>query len=273
VGCGSFGKVFRAKTRDGEELALKIVDWTYWHLNIDDARPDSEALLMQQLCHQSVVRCFGHALVDHGVRMETWIVQEWCNGGTLHSHCIEPKSLRKTADVCADICAGGAYLHSMNIVHADLTAKNILLCVRDDGGEEKSFRCKIADFGMARMLSESTETVSSCLGTVTHMPPELFQIDESSGEHKLSTSIDVYSFGMVLYQVHLGKAPHASRSAQQVVVQVSRGRILQMPETAERPLLDMYKRSTCTDPDSRPTFAELGLALAELSEVAKASLD
>jgi serine/threonine protein kinase len=264
VGRGSFGMVFRAADESGKEFAIKVIDWRCQAFNTFKGTPDCESRLMEQLVHPNIVRSVKHYTTDCSIRKETWIVQEWCNGGTLHSHCTRAKSLRETAEVCADICAGGGYLHSMNVIHADLTANNVLMCVGDDCGHQKGYMCKIADFGMARVLSESPYLMSSQLGTVTHMPPELFEIDDDNSRNRLSMKMDVYALGILIYQVFLGEVPYKGKSTQRVAIEVSSGKIVKLPPTAPPQLVDVFNRCTSAKSQHRPTFVELQDAFIDM---------
>ena len=64
-----------------------------------------------------------------------------------------------------------AYLHSLDILHGDLSGNNILLACNND--DQRGFTAKVADFGMARILGESQSVQTRAIGTITHMPPEL----------------------------------------------------------------------------------------------------
>ena len=64
-----------------------------------------------------------------------------------------------------------AYLHSLDILHGDLSGNNILLACNND--DQRGFTAKVADFGMARMLAQGEVVQTRAIGTITHMPPEL----------------------------------------------------------------------------------------------------
>ncbi len=64
-----------------------------------------------------------------------------------------------------------AYLHSLDILHGDLSSSNILLACHND--DQRGFTAKVADFGMARMLPQGEALQTRAIGTITHMSPEL----------------------------------------------------------------------------------------------------
>lgn len=197
---------------------------------------------------------------------ETWIVQEWCDGGSLRERSTEPrvegKALLDVIEIGMEISWAGAYLHDLGIIHGDLTANNVLT---KNAQTRKGFMCKVCDFGLARVLEgESQEIITQTMGTVTHMPPELFSMQSDCC--RLSQKADVFALGMILYEVISGQAPYSKLSAPQVVVQVSRGKRQPLPEQVPRTLVDVYKACVAGEPKDRPTLAELTKLLAKFHE-------
>jgi serine/threonine protein kinase len=200
---------------------------------------------------------------------ETWIVQEWCDGGTLGEYVEKnPPGGRanlEILEICMDIGSAGSYLHSRGIIHGDLTANNVLLKtqVHQPMTASKGYVCKVCDFGLARILEgETQEIITKSMGTVTHMPPEIFHLQMS----KLSPPADVYAFGILMWQIITGRRPYENFSAPQVVVQVVRGNYLQLPDTCWPELVPVYKSCTCKEPEERPSFDTLIQEMGRLRE-------
>merc|ERR1739847_149800 len=106
-----------------------------------------------------------------------------------------------------------SYLHARRIIHGDLSANNVL---RKTQPCRKGYVCKVCDFGLARVLDYgSTGILTNQLGCVPYMPPELFDVDNTP---ELSYMADVYSFGVILWQVVGGQVPWKGLSAPAVVV-------------------------------------------------------
>ncbi|GMH44611.1 hypothetical protein BSKO_12563 [Bryopsis sp. KO-2023] len=142
------------------------------------------------------------------VSSETWLVQEWCDQGSLERALDQKKfmidaltlDMMMVVDTCLDICRGMTYLKNRNIIHGDLKTSNVLLS--GSLHEYKRFSAKVADFGLSRQLAVNASHVKTrTTGTVTHMPPELFK------EERLTTASDVYSFGIVMWELVSGEAP------------------------------------------------------------------
>lgn len=261
IGRGSFGRVFKG-TCDGTDVAVKVVEWQYFSNQVTKQKflPEFEARLGADLQHHHLVRTIKSTTWQVGDVKETWIVQEWCDLGTLGDFCIPPKSAREAVEICLNICAGGAYLHDKSIVHGDLTANNVLVC---SSSSPKGYDCKIGDFGLARVLEgERPYLVTTQLGTVSHMPPELFNI---VGTIKFSKKVDIYSLGMLLYQTVTGTRPFSWLAPTQIVVQVSKGTRINLPEHIPQSLVDIYEKCVATVPDDRPEFDEVSRELSALA--------
>ncbi|CAE7359974.1 gdt2, partial [Symbiodinium sp. CCMP2456] len=202
---GSFGRVYCCNW-GGQRVAAKVMALQTGHR----ADPIREANLCQKLSHDNLVQTFDffqHSAdpADPGCGMQVWILQEWCDKGTLGSFCTIPRwdasGLRYVRCIMTDVAKACCYLHSNGIIHGDLTSNNVLLQTQDQAGEIE-FVCKLCDFGLARVLEQGvTSLMTAQLGTVSHMPPELLEYEDG----RLTMKADVYAMGVLLYQAVLGK--------------------------------------------------------------------
>jgi len=278
VGQGSFGAVYFSLW-SGAAVAVKIIKTVIpagKDLAEVDKNPHYEASLSVSISHPNLVQTFKHGgrvsslhtnggaeAKELGNVQETWIVQEWCDGGTLRAACQSPKledqGLLEALEICMEISRAGQYLHDIGIIHGDLSGNNVLL---KSMPVPKGYVCKVCDFGLARVLDgESKEIITKTLGTVTHMPPELLSLSEKCS---LTQKADVYALGIISYQVYTGQEPFAGFSAPQVVIQVARGKRPQLPKEAPESLVKIFQETLASNPDERPTFGVLVDRLTQL---------
>jgi len=271
VGQGSFGSVYFSLW-SGAAVAAKIIKTVVPKgKDVTEVAKTSvfEAILSASISHPNLVQTFKHGSrttalsADNGGKAkelgnvhETWIVQEWCDGGTLRASCTSPrledKGLLEALEVFIEISRAGQYLHDIGLIHGDLTGNNVLL---KSMPVPKGYVCKVCDFGLARVLEdEAKEIITQTLGTVTHMPPELLNVSEKCS---LTQKADVYALGIISYQVLTAQEPFAGLSAPQVVIQVSRGKRPVLPAVVPEQMAQIFQRTLTADPVVRPTFNDL----------------
>jgi eukaryotic-like serine/threonine-protein kinase len=194
VGTGGMSRVYRARDRQLERLvALKVL---HERLGADDehvSRFRHEARAVAQLSHPNVVTVIDRG--EDGGRQ--FIVFEYVDGESLKQLCERtgPLPVRRALEIAVAVAEGLAYAHEHGVVHRDVKPQNVLLS-RD--GE-----VKVTDFGIARSLdAESGLTVTgTVLGTSSYLSPE-----QASGLH-VTPAADVYSLGVVLYELLAGEVP------------------------------------------------------------------
>ena len=140
VGQGSFGKVHFCKWH-GENAAVKIMNWKGSRMSKVD--PVREAELCKTLVHPNLVQTYTFFFRDQGQSQsplgkqqsqEIWIIQEWCDLGTLSQFCRSRSASEngvlndpECKKILQDICKATAYLHASGVIHGDLTSNNVLL--------------------------------------------------------------------------------------------------------------------------------------------------
>ncbi|HSB36983.1 MAG TPA: serine/threonine-protein kinase, partial [Thermoanaerobaculia bacterium] len=207
IGRGGMGIVYQAEDeRDGRIVALKVIrdaetagEDGAIHAREARVRFDREAEILRSLLHVNVV-----AFYEIGEEDGTpWLAMEFLDGVPLTSLAGRPWT--GTAPLLIQAAHGLEYLSSRGIVHRDLSPDNIL--VIDRGGERI---VKLLDFGVAKMFDrtaglESLTAAGFFLGKVAYGSPE--QLGSLGADAELDWRSDVYSLGIIFYQVLSGRRP------------------------------------------------------------------
>ncbi len=159
-----------------------------------------EVKLTREVTHENVVRTFDVCMNGD----ELFFTMEYIEGKTLKD--LIPENglpLDKALDYLLQICHGLAAIHAKGIIHRDLKATNVIIT--------KNEEVKIADFGIARQHRSNLTSSEEMLGTVTHMAPEMW----SQGE--ITERTDIYSLGVVFYELVTGCLPFDVESCHQMM--------------------------------------------------------
>jgi len=191
--------------------------------------------------HPNVVQIFGVSLNGP----ETVLVLEYCAGGSLDKILFvssESLSEETMMSIIRGIAAGMYHLHKHNIVHRDLAARNILLTSAGDP--------KISDFGMSRVLQERDEgRTYNVIGPIRWMAPE------SIGKLIYSKRSDVWTFGIVVWEIVARSEPHIDVDPIEVGVLIrDRKLIPKIPNECPPILREVMTMCWQQDPNQRPTF-------------------
>jgi serine/threonine-protein kinase len=204
---GGMGVVFRARQMGLNRLvALKMVQ--SHHLLSDEARLrfQVEIEAVAQLHHPHIVSLYESGEQD-GTHFFTMRLVE---GGDLASALGSNRPLRERIQLLVKVCRAVHYAHQRGILHRDLKPSNILV---DDQGEPH-----VADFGLAKSLGQDTgfTFTSSVLGSPNYMAPE-----QATGKtRQLTTAVDVYGLGAILYHILAGRPPFQAKTPIETLRQV-----------------------------------------------------
>ncbi len=196
VGKGGFSEVWSAwDTHLHRLVAIKLVPraGNDAHSTIQFGR---EATIVTRLEHPHILPLF-----DFGETPEIrYLVMRYVTGGSLADRLAHgPLSPSELVRYMMPVAETLDYIHEQHIVHRDLKPSNILLDAQD--------LPYVTDFGLAKILSDETQGMHSGSGTLTYMPPEQF----IGGA--LSARSDIYSFGILLYELFTGSQPYEGRVA------------------------------------------------------------
>jgi serine/threonine protein kinase len=212
IGRGGMGIVYQAvDERDGRMVALKVIreaeaagDESSAHLKEARVRFDREAAILKSLLHVNVV-----SFLEIGEEDGTpWLAMEYLDGVPLTSFAGRPWT--ETVPLLVQAAHGLAYLASRGIVHRDLSPDNILVIER--GGDRL---VKLLDFGVAKLFEKATglESLTATgffLGKVAYGSPE--QLGSLGHGAALDWRSDVYSLGVIFYQVLAGQRPFEGKA-------------------------------------------------------------
>jgi len=199
--------------------------------------------------HPNVVQVFGVSLDGP----QPVIVMEYCAGGSLDTLLFDSNlklSDEQKLRFVRGIALGMLHLHELNIVHRDLAARNILLTASGDP--------KISDFGMSRILQKEEEgKTKKNLGPIRWMAPE------SLAQQTYSKKSDVWSFGIVVYEIVARREPHTEVNPLEVGLLI-RDRHLtpKIPRHCPPILREVMQFFWQADPNQRPSFKEIRRLLA-----------
>lgn len=206
LGAGGMATVFRARDmRNGNEYALKVLASNLGRNEKIVRRFRQEAAIQNHISHPGIVHAFDFiedgnniALVMELVRGVT--LEEWMSGVG------RPASLTECGGVMVPVLDALAVAHAAGVVHRDLKPSNILLA---SAGDATGFLPKISDFGVAKVLLEAgVKTATGAdLGTAWYMAPE-----QCRGARDVDARADIYSAGIVLFQMAAGSLPFDGES-------------------------------------------------------------
>jgi Protein kinase domain len=209
LGKGGMGEVYRAEDlKLGQTVALKFLPRSLAQTENALERFTREVRLARQVSHPNVCRVFDIGEIsetfDAGKTFtHTYLTMEFVDGEDLASLIRRIGRLPpdKAVEIARQLCAGLAAAHEHGIIHRDLKPANIML---DGRG-----RVRITDFGLAGLAAE-IEGADARAGTPAYMSPEQF----AGGE--VTPKSDLYSLGLVLYEVFTGKRPFDASSSEEM---------------------------------------------------------
>jgi serine/threonine-protein kinase len=224
-----------------------------------------EAYTASSVTHPNIVHIYDFGVLPEG---EAYIIMEFANGVTLRDRLREEGQLPipEAVSIVRQIAAGMDAAHNSGVIHRDLKPSNIIL-TRDHSG---NLLIKIIDFGIAKMseqlsAGDATLTITGTIvGTPRYMSPE------QCGGEKVDARSDIYSLGIILYEMLAGRPPFEGDSAVALAVK----HLKEPPPPIEEfrsdidPLLkSLVEDCLSTNPDERPqTASELASRLDMIME-------
>ncbi|CAK8544147.1 unnamed protein product [Lathyrus sativus] len=196
LGRGGFGVVYKGELDDGTKIAVKRMEaGVITNKALDEFQ--AEIAVLSKVRHRHLVALIGYSIEGN----ERILVYEYMPQGALSHHLfhwkslgLEPLSWKRRLNIALDVARGMEYLHTLaqqSFIHRDLKSSNILLA--DD------FRAKVSDFGLVKLAPNGEKSVVTKLaGTFGYLAPEY------AVTGKITTKVDVFSFGVVLMELLSG---------------------------------------------------------------------
>lgn len=201
IGRGAAGIVFRAyEVELGRQVAVKVLSNDF--SLTADKRFEREVKLSASVVGDHVVSIYS---TGKTVDFRPFVVMQLVSGPSLRDRLANgPLEPRESADIARQIARGLDSVHQAGLIHRDIKPDNILVDSLDG-------RCKLTDFGLSRKLADvETLTQTNVLaGTPQYMSPE-----QASGKTDLTTSTDIYSAGITLYEMLTGVTPFNGKPVQ-----------------------------------------------------------
>ncbi|KAG2471223.1 RAF1 kinase, partial [Polypterus senegalus] len=210
IGSGSFGTVYKGKWHG--DVAVKI-------LKVTDPTPEqlqafrNEVAVLRKTRHVNILLFMGYM-----TKGNLAIVTQWCEGSSLykHIHVLETNfQMFQLIDIARQTAQGMDYLHAKNIIHRDMKSNNIFL--------HEGLTVKIGDFGLATVKARwsGSHQVEQPSGSILWMAPEVIRMQDNN---PYSFQSDVYSYGIVLFELMTGELPYRHVSNRdQIIYSVGRG--------------------------------------------------
>ncbi|KAG6691417.1 hypothetical protein I3843_10G061400 [Carya illinoinensis] len=249
LGSGTYGTVYHGKWR-GTDVAIKRIKKSCF----TGGSSEQERLLH----HPNVVAFYGVVQDGPGGTLAT-VTEYMVNGSLRHVLISKERYLdrRKRLIIAMDAAFGMEYLHSKNIVHFDLKCDNLLVNLKDPLRPI----CKVGDFGLSK-IKRNTLVTGGVRGTLPWMAPELLNGSSS----KVSEKVDVFSFGIVLWEILTGEEPYANMHYGAIIGGIVNNTLRPpVPSYCDSEWRFLMEQCWAPDPVVRPSFTEITQRLRVMS--------
>jgi predicted Ser/Thr protein kinase len=206
LGSGAMGSVYRARyVKTGQKVALKLMAPGLGGNETALARFEREGEVLKQLNHPNVVRFY----VASQFQGTPYYAMEYIEGESL-DQVLERRgrlTWEEVVELGKQICAALQHAHEQGIIHRDLKPSNLMITANG--------KLKLTDFGIAKDLDVTQLTAANCtVGTAAYMSPE-----QCRGEPNLTHKSDLYSLGVLLYELLTGQRPFRAQTTMDMFLQ------------------------------------------------------
>jgi serine/threonine-protein kinase len=209
LGEGGMGEVYLAEdVKLHRQVAIKLVKAGFGRANLI-RHFQREEMILAALTHPNIARLYGGAVGANGI---PYFVMEYVEGERLDRYCEARKlKLPERLQLFRKVCSAVSYAHQHLVIHRDIKPANIRVTAEEEP--------KLLDFGIAKLIDPQTQVADEPTMTIQHvMTPEYASPEQVMGE-EVTTASDIYSLGVVLYELLTGQRPYRlkTRSQDEVV--------------------------------------------------------
>eukprot|EP00826_Nyctotherus_ovalis_P044341 TRINITY_DN4782_c0_g2_i1.p1 TRINITY_DN4782_c0_g2~~TRINITY_DN4782_c0_g2_i1.p1 ORF type:complete len:468 (-),score=79.94 TRINITY_DN4782_c0_g2_i1:44-1447(-) len=206
-----------------------------------------ESKILESLKHPNIIRFREVYHEKSNLRSKLCIVMDYADGGDLQN-CIKTANGKyfpeqQILDWFSQLCHAVKYIHSMKVLHRDIKTQNIFLT--------KEGKCLLGDFGVSRTLSETRACANTQIGTPFYMSPEIIEGKEYSYES------DVWSLGVVLYELCALKVPFNANNIYALSLRIVKGSCSPLPSKFSKDLRSLVKEMLQVNPSKRPSINQI----------------
>ena len=221
IGKGAMGAVYRARHRDLDDVAIKVMLGPTDNAQLSE-RFLREARALRRLRHQHAVTIYD---LDRSIPGITYMVMEMVEGGSLR-HDLRTRgrlTLEQTMEVAEAVSGALQAAHDRGIIHRDLKPDNILVSEEMTVSGRILRTIKIADFGIVKLRGGQREgdtamkltQIGTPIGTPFYMSPEQW-FGEGGGANALDGRTDIYALGCTLYELLTGRTPFVGKTSSEL---------------------------------------------------------
>ncbi|EXX54982.1 Rad53p [Rhizophagus irregularis DAOM 197198w] len=245
IGKGAYGIVVRASWKILVHHTLKeVVKELKLHRSVDD--------------HENIIRLYGITKIDttHQINEYYSLVLEYANDGTLNTYLnnhFDGLGWNDKYRLALQLASAVEFLHKKEIIHRDLHANNILVHQNN---------IKLADFGLSKKIAEASSSASRILGVIPYVDPKKF--NDQNKNYKLNEKSDVYSIGVLLWQISSGCEPFKNKGYDydaSLMLFILKGKREEMIYGTPVEYNKLYTECWKYEPNERPNMQEVVSAL------------
>jgi len=247
IGKGNVCTVYLVE-RDGARMAMKIPNGNSWSME-RLKRFFREADILAKIAHPNIVQLYEYGVSDYDEI--PYIIMEYLPGGTLDSYLRHKAvNINNGAIIMIQLLSALKAVHGHGLLHRDIKPQNVLFSEKGEA--------KLSDFGLVRIIDSALTMSHAVLGTPAYMAPESFE-----GSRKIDERADVFSMGVMGYEILTGSHPFDGGSIPEVVYTIKESSPVapsrinpKIPANLQTVLAGMLSK----DPDDRYNTAEEALA-------------